>query len=119
MHFLNRLPSLVVLGLIPVPLLAVAPNGVILFANPAFAEMVGYRQDRLAGSVFPEIVHTEPAALGALSGVEAVTNLVVKLRHCEGWMVRARMSKSALMPYDDPVAFVTFEDLTERLWDEL
>jgi hypothetical protein len=28
------------------------------------------------------------------------------------------MSKSALMRRDDPLVLVTFEDLTERLWDD-
>jgi len=41
---------------------------------------------------------------------------VVELRHREGWTVRARMSKSALVRSDDPVMLVTFENLTERLW---
>ena len=70
----------------------------------------------LAGSAFPEMFYTVPAALCALSGVDALANLVVELRHCEGWTVRARMSKSALMRRDDPVVLVTFENLTERLW---
>ena len=66
----------------------------------------------------PGIFDTVPAALYALSRVGALANLVVELRHCEGWTVRARMSKSALMRRDDPVVLVTFEDLTERLWDD-
>jgi len=93
-----------------------ARDGIILFANTAFAEMVGYRRDSLAGLAFPETFHMVPAALCALSGVDALANLVVELRHCEGWTVRARMSKSALVRCDDPVALVTFENLTERLW---
>jgi PAS domain S-box-containing protein len=113
---LVRLPAVVVLERLPVPALAMARDGIILFANPAFADMVGYRHDRLTGSVFPEIFHTVPVALCALSGVDALANLVVELRHCEGWTVRARMSKSALMRSDDPVVLVTFENLTERLW---
>ena len=112
---LTRLPAVVVLERVPVPSLAMARDGVILFANTAFAEMVGYRQDSLAGLAFPEVFHTVPAALCALSGVDALANLVVELRHCEGWTVRARMSKSALMRCDDPVV-VTFDNLTERLW---
>jgi hypothetical protein len=72
--------------------------------------MVGYRHDGLAGLAFPENFHTVPAALCALSGVDALANLVVELQHCEGWTVRARMSKSALMRCDDPVV-VTFENL--------
>jgi PAS domain S-box-containing protein len=116
MDVLTRLPAVVVLDRIPIPSLAMARDGIILFANTAFAEMVGYRQDSLAGSAFPEVFHTVPAALIALSGVDALANLVVELRHCDGWTVRARMSKSALMRRDDPVVLVTFENLTERLW---
>jgi PAS domain S-box-containing protein len=112
---LTRLPAVVVLERVPVPTLAMARDGMILFANTAFADMVGYQQDTLAGLAFPEIFHTVPAEVAALSGVEALANLVVELRHCEGWTVRARMSKS-LMRRDDPVVLVTFENLTERLW---
>ena len=117
-EILSRLPAVVVLERIPVPTLAMARDGIILFANTAFAEMVGYQRDSLAGLAFAEIFHTVPAALCALSGVDALANLVVELQHCEGWTVRARMSKSALMRRDDPVVLVTFEDLTERLWDD-
>jgi PAS domain S-box-containing protein len=116
MDVLTRLTAVVVLERIPVPTLAMARDGVILFANTPFAEMVGYRQDSLAGLAFPEVLHTVPAALDAFSGVDAPANLVVELRHCEGWTVRAKMSKSALMRCDDPVVLVTFENLTERLW---
>ena len=115
---LTGLPAVVVLERIPVPTLAIAREGTILFANTAFAEMVGYQQDSLAGRAFPEGFHTVPAALCALSGVEALVNLLVELQHYEGWTVRARMSKSALMRRDDPVVLVTFENLTERLWGD-
>jgi PAS domain S-box-containing protein len=113
---LTQLPAVVVLERIPVPSLAMARDGTILFANTAFAEMVGHEQERLAGLAFAEVFHTVPAALSAISGVDALANLVVELQHCEGWMVRARMSKSALMRSDDSVVLVTFENLTERLW---
>jgi PAS domain S-box-containing protein len=113
---LRRLPALVVLERLPVPTLAIAQDGIILFANTAFAEMVGYEQDELAGLASPQIFHTVPAGVAALSGVDAVANLVVELRHREGWTVRARMSKSALMRRDDPTMLVTFDNLTEQLW---
>lgn len=113
---LTRLPALVVLERIPVPTLAMARDGIVLFANTAFAEMVGYQQDQLPGLAFPDVFHTVPGVVGALSGVEALANLVVELQHYEGWTVRAKMSKSALMRRDDPVVLVTFENLTERLW---
>jgi len=118
MDILTRLPAVVVMERIPVPSLAMARDGIILFANTAFAEMVGYPQDSLAGLAFPETFHTVPAAVAALSSVNALANLIVQLRHCEGWTVRARMSKSATMRRDDPVVLVTFENLTERLWND-
>ena len=116
MDILMRLPAVVVFERIPVPSLAMARDGILLFANSSFADMVGYRQDALVGSAFPEIFHTAAAVVAALSGVDALANLVVELRHSEGWTVRARMSKSALVRSDDPVVLVTFENLTERLW---
>ncbi len=90
----------------------------ILFANTAFAEMVGYSQDSLAEAAFHQIFHTEPTAVAALCGADALANLVVELQHCEGWPVRARMSKSALVRSDDQIALVTCENLTERLWTD-
>ncbi|WP_414686435.1 PAS domain S-box protein [Mycobacterium sp.] len=116
MDILTRLPALVVLDRLPVPALAMSRGGIILFANAAFAQMVGYQQDSLAGLAFPEIFHTVPAELAGLSGVDALANLVVQLRHSEGWTVQAKMGKSALLRRDDPLVLVTFDDLTERLW---
>jgi PAS domain S-box-containing protein len=113
---LTRLPALVVLERLPVPTVAMGCDGIILFVNTAFAEMVGYEQRALAGSAFPEMFHTSSVAVGALSGIDGLANLIVELQHCEGWTVRARMSKSAMMRHDDPVVLVTFENLTERLW---
>jgi len=65
MDVLTRLPAVVVLQRVPVPTLAIARDGTILLANPAFAEMLSYRQDSLAGLAFPQIFHTVPAAVCA------------------------------------------------------
>jgi PAS domain S-box-containing protein len=115
MDVLTRLPAVVVLERISVPSLAMLRDGTILFANTAFAEMVGYGRDGLAGLAFPEIFHTVSVEVAAFSGVDVLANLVVQLQHCEGWTVWARMSTS-LIRRDDPVVLVTFEDLTARLW---
>jgi PAS domain S-box-containing protein len=113
---LRRLPAVAALERLPVPALAMSRNGFILFANAAFAEMVGYERDALVGEPFLEIFDTVPAGEAGRPGVDALTNRVVQLRHCEGWTVRARMSKSALTRRDDPLVLVTFDDLTDRLW---
>lgn len=114
MDVLAGLPAMVMLERIPVPALAFTRDGVVLYANAAFAEMVGYPRDRLAGLAFRQIFDAVPAVVGMVFGFDALTNLVVELRHHEGFTVRARMSKSVLMRRDDPLLLVTFENLTER-----
>jgi PAS domain S-box-containing protein len=120
MTLLEELPALVVLERFPVPVLAIAEDGAILFANAAFGDMLGYSADAVKALKFRQIFHTMPADDSAVSVVRAHADLVVELVHQDASIVRARMSKSALLRGDDPVALATFQDLTERLWaDEL
>jgi PAS domain S-box-containing protein len=116
MDALTRLPAVVLLERIPTPVLAMARDGIILFANTAFAEMVGYEQDGLAGSALPEIFDAGPTGAAALSAVDAFVEQMVQLRHREGWTVQARMSTSATTRPDDPIVLLTFDNVTERLW---
>lgn len=116
MTLLRELPALVVLERIPVPVLAIAHDGSILFANTAFAEMLGYDPEAVLSLKFEQIFYTLPVDESAVSVVRAHADLIVELLHHDGSTVRARMSKSALMRGDDPVALATFQDLTERLW---
>ena len=118
MALLKELPALVVLERFPVPVLAIAEDGAILFANAAFAEMLGYSADMVKTLKFRQIFHTLPAEESVVSVVRAHADLIVELVHQDGSIVRARMSKSALLRGDDPVALATFQDLTERLWVE-
>jgi PAS domain S-box-containing protein len=120
METLKQLPALLVLERIPVPILAIAEDGTILFSNPAFADMLGHTPEAVLALNFRQIFHTLPADESAVSVVRTYADLIVELVHVDGSMVRARMSKSALMRGDDPVALAAFQDLTERLWvDEL
>jgi PAS domain S-box-containing protein len=120
MALLKELPALVVLERFPVPVLAIAEDGTLLFANAAFAEMLGYTRAAVKSLKFQQIFHTLPAEESAVSVVRAHADLIVELVHHDRSIVRARMSKSALLRGDDPVALATFQDLTERLWvDEL
>lgn len=118
MSLLRDMPALVLLERFPVPVLAIAEDGAILFANGAFADMVGHRTEDVTTAHFTEIFHRLPAEDSAVTAVRAHADLVVELVHRDGSIVRARMSKSALVRGDDPVALATFTDLTERLWAE-
>jgi PAS domain S-box-containing protein len=115
---LNELPALVVLERFPVPVLAIADDGSVVFANRAFGEMVGRTAEEVTSLAFRQLFHTMPVDETLLSVLRAHGGLIVELLHQDGSIVRARMSKSALVRGDDPVALATFQDLTERLWSD-
>jgi PAS domain S-box-containing protein len=120
MTTLEKLPALLVLERFPVPVLAIAEDGSILFANGAFADMLGYSPDAVLSLKFREIFHAPQTDESVVSVVRARADQIVRLIHADGSVVRALMSKSALRRDDDPVALATFHDLTEQLWaDEL
>jgi PAS domain S-box-containing protein len=120
MALLEQMPALVLLERFPVPVLAVAESGAILFANSAFAEMLGHSADAVRAMNFADIFSARPAGESATSIVRDHAGMIVDLVDREGSVVRAQMSRSALLRGDDPVALATFQDLTERLWvDEL
>ncbi len=114
---LSELPALVVLERFPVPVLAIADDGSVIFANRAFGEMVGRTAEEVTSLAFRQLFHTMPSD-DTLSVIRAHGGLIVELRHQDGSIVRARMSRSALIRGDDPVALATFQDLTERLWSD-
>lgn len=115
---LQQLPAVVVMERLPVPVLAFGYDGKILFTNTAFAQMVGFRPDEVLTMRFQHIFHQPPESESLLSAVHALANMVVELSHQDGSVVRARMSKSALMRADDQFALAVFQDLTEQLWVE-
>lgn len=114
---LQQMPALVVLERLPVPVLAVGADGTILFANEAFGAMVGFDVHDVLAMNYDDIFGTVPDA-SAVSVVRAHADLLVELRHSDGSTVRAKLSRSALLRGDDPVALATFQDLTERLWED-
>ena len=57
MEALEQLPALVLLERIPVPTLAVLQDGTIVFANGAFAEMVGRDAEEVVSLRFHDIFY--------------------------------------------------------------
>lgn len=113
---LDHLPARVVLARMPVPVLAIGEDGSILFVNDAFSEMLGYTTDAVIALNFIEIFQSAPMDEPPVSVARAYADEVVSLLHADGLVVRAKMSKSALLREDDAMALATFEDLTEQLW---
>lgn len=114
---LEQLPASLVFARLPVPLLLVERSGAIAMANPSMAILVGETLTALSGrpldALIPEL---------ADGGADPVTALaeragaVVALHHADGYVVHARVSPSVLLRCDDPVSFIAFDDVTERLW---
>ena len=115
---LTQLPALVVLGRLPVPVLAIDREGTIIFANEAFTRMLGHTTETVTAMKFDQIFSSMAATPSPVSAVHAHAEQIVTLRHADGFTVRAKMSKSALLRGDDPVTLTTFQDLTEQLWTE-
>ncbi len=113
---LKELPALVLLERIPVPTLAVLQDGTIVFANTAFAEILGRDSEEVAALRFYDIFYGALETESVLEVVDGLANMVVELAHKDGSTVRALMSKSALRRADDEIALATFQDLTEELW---
>lgn len=114
---LHEMPALVVLDRLPIPTLAVGSDGTILYANPAFATMLGHsNQDAMHELRFEEIFHSLPSDEPVVDIMRAYANELVELIHCDGFNVRARMSKPALVRRDENIALTTFHELTDQLW---
>ena len=117
MATLKQLPALVVLERIPVPVLAIAHDGALVFANSAFSEMVGRApEDVLVTDVQRDLPLTARPRNRRFRSFRRWPTMVVELAHRDGSNVRALMSRSALIRADDDIALATFQDLTEQLW---
>ncbi|MBS9533489.1 PAS domain-containing protein [Mycobacterium sp. M1] len=116
MTTLQELPAMVILGRIPVPVLAIAEDGTIVFANAAFADMTGYSRDDVATLQFHQLFVGSSDTDSPLDAMQAYANGVVSVAHRDGSTVRALMSKSALHRSEDRVVLAAFHDLTEQLW---
>jgi PAS domain S-box-containing protein len=115
--FLKQLPALVLLQRLPMPMLAVCKDGTILYANPAFAAMLGQTENGLAGRPLNEFLvadrNSTPAecaeTLRTASGFTA-------WHHPHNGTVKAVSSQPVLTRSDDPVVLVGLTDITEWLW---
>lgn len=115
--YLDRLPALVLLARLPVPVLAVEQDGAVVHANPAFERMLGYPADQVRDRTIGDLLQTVAPGRSAVAELRESPGKLVALEHRDGSTVRALVSKSVLERRDDPVTLVCFHDVTEQLWD--
>jgi PAS domain S-box-containing protein len=115
---LQDMPSLLLLERLTVPVLAVDDRGAIVYANNAFAAIVGYRPQDLTTLNVTTLLPSVPLGeSGVVSALRGRANSLVELRHAEGWTIPVLMSGSALSRHDDPLVLTTFADVSDQLWD--
>jgi PAS domain S-box-containing protein len=112
---LTQMPVLALLERIPEPVLGIAHDGKVVFANTAFCEMLGYTQEVMLTLNIGQISYLDGQS--AFTLMRAHADAPVRFVHRDGFIVAATMSMSALRRDDDPLAIAIFNDLTEQLWN--
>ncbi|MBJ8339696.1 PAS domain-containing protein [Antrihabitans sp. YC3-6] len=118
--YLWQLPAMILLDRLPSPMVAVHVDGTLVYANPAFEQLVGWDRSELDAETFeklPALATTESADRSPLyTALRESAGHLVDLVHSDGSLVRTIVSTSVLLRQDDPLALVTFYDLTDQLW---
>lgn len=110
-----RKPALPALERIPVPAIALADDGAVLFANTAFAEILGCSRDALISMSYEEIFYALPSEETLFGVARLRAETIGDLQHLDGSTIFAKMSKSAVMRRAGPAASATFDQLMEQL----
>jgi PAS domain S-box-containing protein len=117
--YLRELPSLVLLDRLPIPMISVSSAGNIGYANPACAQMLGYAETEMLTRIpLPELLSGH-----SLDTPEACMDVLrrgpsaVHLRHAQGYVLLAHVSKPLLMRSTDVELLISLTDMTEQHWE--
>jgi PAS domain-containing protein len=103
----------------PTPVIALGLDGEVIYANPAFAKMLGYPD---TGGVSEASLPTLMAGRATTSARECVDELraaagrVIDWCHVDGYHSHAMVSETLLCRATDPVLLITLTDVTDVLW---
>lgn len=97
-------------------------NGVILYATPSMAHLLGYRPEGLLGMRSHGLVHSEDRSAWEAVLAKAMENrghstapVVLRIRHNDGsWRHMERTVKALQEPWDNTVFVVSSRDITEH-----
>ncbi|OBG30515.1 PAS domain-containing protein [Mycobacterium sp. 852002-51057_SCH5723018] len=112
---LSQMPALLVLEQYPVPAIALADDGAVLFANTAFAEILGCSRHAVTSMSYEDIYSALPTEETLFAVGRLRANTIRSLWHLDGSTFFAKMSKLAMMRGAHSVAIATFDELIERL----
>jgi len=99
----------------PVPVVAVADDGTVLFANAAFAHFFGYSCDALTWMSYQDICSVLPAGETLFAVTRLGPNATKSLMLSGQATVFVKMCKAAIRSAADPDAIAMFEEMIEHL----
>ena len=107
--------TLLLLEQFPVPVIALAEDGAILFANTVFAKILGCSRDAVISMSYEEIFYVLPPEETLFAVARLRADTTEGLQHLDGSTIFAKMSKSARIRGADSSVIATFDQLLERL----
>lgn len=113
--YIDRLPARALLDRLPVPIWAVQDDTVI-YANPAFADMLGRPAGRLTGADAAALL-AYPESQSTAMVVRQHAGALLGVNHVDGSVLKVIVSEPLLVRTDDPITLVGVQDVTTQLWE--
>src|ERR1700759_3894585 len=117
--YLHELPALILLDRLPTPMLATGLDGVLIYANPAFATMLGHPgPTTLTEQPLPALLagYSATPPRDCVTALRAAGTVVIDWLHAEGFPVRTVVSDSLLVRATDRILLISITDVTELMW---
>jgi PAS domain-containing protein len=117
--YLHELPALTLLDRLPTPMLATGLDGVLIYANPAFATMLGHPgTTTLTEQPLPALLagYSATPPRDCVTALRAAGAVVIDWLHAEGFAVRTVVSNALLVRATDPILLISITDITELMW---
>jgi PAS domain-containing protein len=115
--YLDQLPDVALLSRLQMPVLAVARDGVIVFANPACQVMLGHPDVTITGRRLNDFLLAAETASDGVATLRAAAGQLTTWQGAHDQIVRAMVSQPLLVHAQSPLLFVGLTDVTEWAWD--
>ena len=119
-EYLQQLPALTLLNRLTTPMIAVGPDGILIYVNSAGVKMLGHPDtSTLIGQPLPALLvgHAHETPDNCLRILRAAGNAFVEWYDADGLVIRTVVSEPLLLRADDPVLLITITDVTELVWN--
>lgn len=113
---LENVPARSLIKELSIPIVVIRDNGDAFVVNDAFADLIGVALTELADVKCEELFVDAAAGQEVLSFLSVRAEDVVPLRHRDGHLIYAKMTRPVFVRRDKSTAVVAFIDVTELRW---